>query len=236
MSSIPDGWGQKRWSVWAELTPQTQHRGWGTRGMLWGRSPALSAPGQPSFFGLGFFFFLKGSATAAVVSTRHRTVAFLMHQFHWFFLCSTWLSLREEPLSFYIFILLVSVQFSPQCCPTLCDPRDCSVPGLPVHHQLLQFIQTHVHWVDVPSNPLSSPSPPTFNFPTIRVISNDSVLCIRWPKYWSFSFSISPSNEYSGLISFRMDWLDLLAVQGTLKSLLQHHVQKHQFFGAQLSL
>ena len=188
--------------------------------------PFCTWAAQFLWFGFFFFFFLKGSATAAVVSTRHRTVAFLMHQFRWFFLCSTWLSLREEPLSFYIFILLVSVQFSPQCCPTLCDPRDCSVPGLPVHHQLLQFIQTHVHWVDVPSNPLSSPSPPTFNFPTIRVISNDSVLCIRWPKYWSFSFSISPSNEYSGLISFRMDWLDLLAVHRTLKSLLQHHSSK----------
>ena len=73
-------------------------------------------------------------------------------------------------------------------------------------------------------------------FPSIRVFSNESVLCIRWPKYWSFSFSISPSNEYSGLISFRMDWLDLLAVQRTLKSLLQHTVQNHQFFGAKLSL
>ena len=77
--------------------------------------------------------------------------------------------------------------------------------------------------------------PPSI-FPSIRVFSNKSVLCIRWPKYWSFSFSISPSNEYSGLISFRMDWLDLLAVQGTLKSLFQHQVQKHQFFGTQLSL
>ena len=72
-------------------------------------------------------------------------------------------------------------------------------------------------------------------FPSIRVFSNESALCIRWPKYWNFSFSISPSNEYSGLISFRMDWLDLLAVQGTLKSLLHTTVQKHQFFGAQLS-
>ena len=73
-------------------------------------------------------------------------------------------------------------------------------------------------------------------FPSIRVFSNESVLCIRWPKYWSFSFSISPSNECSGLISFRMDWLDLLAVQGTFQSLLQHHSSKHQLFSAQLSL
>ena len=73
-------------------------------------------------------------------------------------------------------------------------------------------------------------------FPSIRVFSNESVICIRWPKYWSFSFNISPSNEHPGLISFRMDWLDLLAVQGTLKSLLQYHSSKHQFFGIQLSL
>ena len=86
------------------------------------------------------------------------------------------------------------------------------------------------------SHPLSSPSPPAFIFPSIRVLSNESALCIRWPKYWSFSFSISPSSEYSGLISFRMDWLDLLAVQGTLKSLIQHHIQKQQFFGAQISV
>ena len=77
--------------------------------------------------------------------------------------------------------------------------------------------------------------PPSI-FPSIRVFSNESVLCMGWPKYWSFSFSISPSNEYSGSISFRMDWFDRLAVRGTLKSLLQHHSSKHQFFGAQLSL
>ena len=106
---------------------------------------------------------------------------------------------------------------------------DCITPGLPVHHQLLEFTQTHVHWVGdaiQPSHPLLSPSPPVFNLSNITVFSNDSVLCIRWPKYWSFGFSISPSNEYSGLISFRMNWLDLLAVQGTLKSLLQQHSSK----------
>ena len=99
---------------------------------------------------------------------------------------------------------------------------DCSTPGFPVHHQLPELTQTHVHRVDdaiQPSHPLSSPSPPA-----IRVFSKESVLCIKWPKYWSFS--ISPSNEYSGLISFRTDWFDFLAVQGTLKSLLQHHSSK----------
>ena len=115
----------------------------------------------------------------------------------------------------------------------------------PVHHQLLEFTQTHVHWVGdaiQPSHPLSSLSPPTFNLSQrIRVFSNESVLCIMWPKYWSFIFSISHSNEYLGLISFRMDWLDLLAVQGTLKSLLQHHnskasiLQSSAFFMVQLS-
>ena len=93
------------------------------------------------------------------------------------------------------------------------------MPGFPVYQQLPEVTQTNVHWVDdaiQPSHPLSFPSPPAFNFPSIRVFSNESVLCIRWPKYWSFSFSISPFNEYSGLISFRMGWLDLFAVQGTL--------------------
>ena len=106
---------------------------------------------------------------------------------------------------------------------------DCSTPGFPVHHQLPELAQTHVYWVhDViqPSRPLSSPSPSAFNPFQHQGLSNESVLCIRWPKYWSFSFSISPSNKYSGLISFRIDWLDLLAVQGTLKSLLQHHSSK----------
>ena len=120
---------------------------------------------------------------------------------------------------------------------------DCSTPGLPVHHQLPEFTQTHVHRVGdaiQPSHPPSSPSPPSI-FPSIRVFSKESVLCLRWPKYWNFSFSISPSNEYSGLISFRMHWLDLLAVQETLKSLLQHHspkvsiLQCSAFFIVQLS-
>ena len=104
-----------------------------------------------------------------------------------------------------------------------------STPGLPIHHQLLEFIQTHVHQFGdaiQPSHPLSSPSPLHPNPPSIRVFSNESTFRMRRPKYWSFNFSISPSNEHPGLISFRMNWLDLLAVQGTLKSLLQHHTSK----------
>ena len=109
------------------------------------------------------------------------------------------------------------------------QPIDCSTPGLPVHCQLPEFTLTHVYWAGdaiSPSHPLSPPSPPDVNLSQIKVFSNESVLHIRQSKYWSFSFNISPSNEYSGLISFRMDWLDLLAVQGTLKSLLQHHSLK----------
>ena len=101
-----------------------------------------------------------------------------------------------------------------QLCPTLCYPMDCSKPGFPVLHQLLELAQIHVHRVGnaiQPSHPLSSPSPPAFTvFPNIRVFSNESVPCIRWPEYWSFSFSISPFKEYSRLFSFRMDWFDLL--------------------------
>ena len=129
-----------------------------------------------------------------------------------------------------------------QSCPTLCDPVDYSTPGFPVHHQFPEFTQIHVHWVSdaiQPSHHLSSPSPPALN------LSQDQGL-FQWVSslhqvYWSLSFSISPSNEYSGLISFRMDWLDLLAVQGTLKSLLQHHSSKASilwhsaFFIVQLS-
>ena len=119
-----------------------------------------------------------------------------------------------------------------------------STPGLPVHYQLPEFTHTHVHRVGdaiQPSHPLSSSFPPPPIPPSIRVFSNESTVYMRWPKYWSFSFSISPSNEHSGLISFRTDWLDLLAVQGTLKSLLQHHsskasiLQRSAFFTVQLS-
>ena len=141
---------------------------------------------------------------------------------------------------------IISVQFSSvaQSCPTLCNPMNHSTPGLPAHHQLLEFTQTRVHWAGdaiQPSHPLSSPPPPAPNPYQHQGLSNKSTLCMRWPKYWSFSFSISPSNEHKGLISFRMDWLDLLAVQGTLKSLLQHHSSKASilqcsaFFTVQLS-
>ena len=138
------------------------------------------------------------------------------------------------------------VQFSSvaQSCPTLCLPMNCSTPGLPVHHQLLEFTQTHVHWVSdtiQPSHPLSSPSPPAPNPSQHQSLSNESTLRMRWPKYWSFRFSIIPSKEIPGLISFRMDWLDLLAVQGTLRSLLQQHsskasiLRRSAFFTVQLS-
>ena len=121
---------------------------------------------------------------------------------------------------------------------------NCSTPGFPVHHQLPESTQTHVHQVGnaiQPSHPLSSPSPPALNLSQLRVFSSESALCIGWPKYWSFSFNIYPSSEHWGLISFRMDWMDLFAVQKTLKSLLQHHSSKASilrhsaFFLVQLS-
>ena len=116
-----------------------------------------------------------------------------------------------------------------QSCPVLHDPMDCSAPGLPVCHQLSEFAQTDVNEFSgaiQPSHPLLSSLLLPLIFPSIRVFSSESVLCIMWPKYWNFSFNISSSNEHSGLISFRMDWLDLLALQGTLKSFLQHHNSK----------
>ena len=125
----------------------------------------------------------------------------------------------------------IRVQFSSvtQPCPTLCDPMNHSTPGLPVHHQLLEFTQIMSIESVMLSDHLILCHPLLLQpsiFPSIRVFSNESVLHIRWPNYWSFSFSISPSNVYSGLISFRMDWLDLLAVQRSLKSLLQLHSSK----------
>ena len=116
-----------------------------------------------------------------------------------------------------------------QSCLTLCNPMDCSTPGFPVHHHLLELSQTHVHSVSdaiPPSHPLSSPLLLPSIFPSVRVFSSESALHIRWPKYWISSFNISPFNEHSELICFRMDWLDLLTVQGTLKSLHQYHSSK----------
>ena len=125
-----------------------------------------------------------------------------------------------------------------QSCPTLCDHMNCSTPGLPVHHQLPEFTQTHVHRVSdaiQPSHPLASPLllPPIP--PSTRVFSNESTLRMKWPKYWSFSFSIIPSKEIPGLISFRMDWFDLLQSKGLSRVFSNTTVQKHQFFGAQPS-
>ena len=143
-------------------------------------------------------------------------------------------------------LTLMSVsQFSRSVsCPTLWDPMNCSIPGLPVHHQLPELLKLMSIELVMPSSHLILCHPllllPPIP-PSIRVFSNESTLHMRWPNYWSLSFKISPSNEYSGLISFRMDWLDLLSVQGTLKSLLQHHSSKvsilqcSAFFTVQLS-
>ena len=140
-------------------------------------------------------------------------------------------SVVNFPLNFYFMWGLASVQFSSvaQSCPTLCDPMDCSTPGFPVHHQLPELLKLMSIESVMPSNHLILCHPllllPSI-FSSIRVFSNEFALHIRWAKFWSFSFNISPSNEHPGPISFRMDWLDLLAVRGTLKSLLQHHSLK----------
>ena len=139
-----------------------------------------------------------------------------------------------------LFFLMVSIEFSmyqfssvAQSDMTLCNPLNCSTPGLPVHHQLPEFTKLMSTELVMPSSHLIFCCPllllPSI-FPNIRVVSNESALCIRWPKYWSFSFNISPSNEHPELISFGMDWLNFLAVQGTLKSLLHHHSSKASIF------
>ena len=147
-------------------------------------------------------------------------------------------SVGNEDIKRYVASLGIQFSSVAQLCLTLCDPMNRSTSGLPDHHQLPEFTQTHIHWVGdaiQPSHPLSSPSPsapnPSQNQGLFQWVNSSHEVA----KYWSFSFSISPSNEHSGLISFRMDWLDLLAVQGTLKSLSNTAVQKHQFFSAQLS-
>ena len=135
------------------------------------------------------------------------------------------------------------IQFTsvPQSCLNLWDPMNCSTPGFPVLHHLPELAQTHVHRVDdaiQTSYPLSPLLLLPSIFPTIGLLTNETILRIRWRRYWSFSFSISPSNIYSGLISFRIDWLDLLAIQGTLKSLLHSFkawiLQCSAFFRVQL--
>ena len=138
-----------------------------------------------------------------------------------------------------------SVQFSSiaQLCLTLCDPMHCSTPCLPVHHGLPEFTQMHVNWVGGASQPSHHPSDFSFSslLQSFPAPGSFQMSHIRWPKFWSFSFNISPSSEYSGLISFRIDWLDLIAVQGTLKSLIQQHSSKvsilqcSSFFIVQLS-
>ena len=142
----------------------------------------------------------------------------------------------------FCFFFPLSVSSVAQLCLSLCDPMDCNISGLPVRHQFPELAETHAHWVSdaiQPFHPLSSCSPPALNLSQHQGLFNESVLCNTWPKYWSFS--ISPSNEYSGLISLRIGWLEPHIVQGTLKSLLQHHSSKASillcsvFFIAQLS-
>ena len=163
-------------------------------------------------------------------------------------ICSQYCEIKRTNIlvSWNSYLPVSSVQFSSvtQLCPTLCDPMNHSTLGLPVHHQLPEFIQTRVHRVSdaiQPSHPLSSPSPPAHNPSQHRVFSSESGLHIKWSECWSFSFNISPSNGHPGLISLKMDWLDLLANQGTLNSLLQYHsskapvLQHSAFFIVQLS-
>jgi len=162
-----------------------------------------------------------------------------------FLILSFLFNLNHILVNTFMFLKSDQIRSVTQLCPTLCNPMNRSTPGLPVHHQLPEFTQTHVHRVSdaiesvMPSSqwchPAISSSGVPFSSCPQSLPASESTLRMRWPKYWSFSFSIIPSKEIPGLISFRMDWLDLLAVQGILKSLLQHTVQKHQFFSAQLS-
>ena len=138
-------------------------------------------------------------------------------------------------LTFCFLLWVNNCCWSVKSCPTLCDPMNGSTPGFPVLHYLPELAQTHFYWVGdaILCHPLLFlPS----IFPSIRVFSNESTLCIKWPKYWSFSFSISPFNEYSGLISFRINWFDLLVSKGLSRIFSNTTVQKHQFFGTQPSL
>ena len=162
----------------------------------------------------------------------------------WFVIQTGWRSIKITSFLLFHIWLMITIyifQFSlvAQSCSILCNPMDCSMSGLPVHHQLPEFTQTHIHRVDdaiQPSHPLSSPSPHAFKLSQNQGLSNESVLCIRWPKYWSFIFTINPSNKYSGLIS--LGWTGWISLQSKGLSRVSSSitVQKHQFFGAQLSL
>ena len=176
----------------------------------------------------------------------HKIFMYVFYPYLFFLLNSlSWWCVRVlSYISHVTFILLLLCCAVAQLCLTLRDPMDCSTPGFSVLHCLPELAQTNVHWVDdaiQPSYPLSPPSPPAFDLSQYQGLFQSVALHIKWPKHWSFSFSISPSNEYSRLISFRINWLDLLAVQGTLKSLLQHHTLKAEilrhssFFMVQLS-
>ena len=176
------------------------------------------------------------------VGTMFGLVTFFFYFFYWSIVnlqcCVTFCYIAKY---IYIYTYITSDQSLSHV--RLCDLMGCSTPGLPVHHQLLESTQMHLHWVRhaiQPSHLYLLLLPPSV-FPSIQVFSNESVLHIRWPKYWSFSFNISPSNEYSGQLSFSMDWLDLFGIQGTLKRFLQHHSSKASilqcsaFFIVQLS-
>ena len=137
--------------------------------------------------------------------------------------------------------LLIDHQFNSvtQACPTLCNPMDCRILGLPVHHQLMEFTQTNVHRVTEaiqPSHPLLSPPLPAISLSQHQGLLTSGSVHISWSKYWSFSFSINPSSKYSVFISFKIDWFDLLAVQGLSRAFSNTTTQKHQFFSTQPSL
>ena len=170
-----------------------------------------------------------GTFLAWKVKHRSLSIIYLIKSLWIIYLRYSFLFTKKELGDNFCRLSLQTVSSVAQSCPTLCNSMNRSMPGLPVHHQLPEFTQTHIIKSVMPSSHLIlcrpllllSPIPPS-----IRDFSNESTLRMRWPKYWSFSFSISPSNGHPGLISFRMDWLDLLAAQGTLKSLLQHHSSK----------
>ena len=166
-------------------------------------------------FRIDWFDLLAVQGTPKSLLQHHSMKAsILLYTLYW---KDSW---TDHGLDIHLRTCMFSFSSVAQSCLTLCDPMNCSTPGFPVHHQLPELAQTHVHWVGdaiQPSHPLSSLLLLPSVFLSIRVFSSESVLRIRWSKYQSFSFSISPSNEYSGLVSFRMDWFDLLAVQGTLK-------------------